>query len=56
VFDPRPAFADAIQDGLSSGAVGDVGGSQVDHQQPAIGIDRDMTFAANNLLARVVFP
>ena len=32
MLDPRPALADGIEDRLRAGAVGDVGGRQIDHQ------------------------
>src|SRR5450755_245067 len=45
---PGPALADALQDRLSPGAVGDVGGGEIDHQQPPIRIDSNMTLAPDN--------
>ena len=54
MFHPWPAFADRIEDRLRSGAVGDVGGRQIDHQQPPVGVDRDMALAADDLLAGVI--
>ena len=54
VLQPWPALADRIEDHLSARAVGNIGGGQVDHQQPAIGIDGDMALAADNLLAGVI--
>jgi hypothetical protein len=54
MFDPRPALADRIEDHLSAGAVGDISGRQVEHEQPAVGIDGDMAFAAGDLLAGVI--
>jgi hypothetical protein len=50
---PRPALANAIEYGLGAGAVGNVGGRNVDHQQGAIGIHGDMALAADDLLAAV---
>ncbi len=49
---PGPTFADAVQDRLSPGAVGDIGRRQVDHQQPPIRIDGDVALAADNLFRR----
>ena len=53
---PRPALAHTVQDHLSPGAVGDVGGRQIDHQKTAVGVDRDVALATHDLLARVVSP
>src|SRR5450631_785604 len=53
---PGPALAHAIQDRLSPGAVGDVGGGEIDHQEPPICIDGDVALSADNLLAGVVSP
>jgi hypothetical protein len=49
-FDPRPAFADAIENDLATGAVADVGGGQLGHQEAPVGIDRYMTLAPDNFL------
>src|SRR3974390_276293 len=51
---PRPAFADRVEDRLRSGAVRDIGGCQIDHQQPPVRIDRDMALSANDFLSGVV--
>lgn len=53
MFEPRPAFAHRVQDHLGTGAIGYVGGGEVDHQQPSVGVHRDMAFAAHGLLVRV---
>ncbi len=54
MLDPGPALADGIEDRLRPCAVGDIGRGQVDHQEAAIGIDRDMPLAADRLLGGVV--
>lgn len=54
MLEPGPALAHAIEHQLRPGAVGDVGGCEIDHQQAAIGIDRDVALASNDLLAGVV--
>jgi hypothetical protein len=56
MLQPRPALAHTVQDHLSPGAVGNVGGRQVDHQKTAIGVDRDVALATHDLLAGVVSP
>lgn len=56
VLDPRPALADGVKDRLRSGAVRDVGGRQTNHQEPSVGVDRDVPLASDDLLARVVIP
>ena len=56
MLQPRPALAHTVQDHLSPGAVGDVGGRQIDHQKTTVGVDRDVALAARDLLARVVSP
>lgn len=53
VPDAGPAFADRIENGLSAGAVGDVGRRQVDQQQATAGIDGDMALATDDLLGPV---
>lgn len=52
-LDPGPALADGVEDGLCSGAVGDIGGGEVDHQQTPIRIHGDVPFAADDLLAAI---
>ena len=56
VLQPRPALADCVEDHLGTGAVRYIGGGQIDHQQPAITVDGDMTLAADDLLAGIVAP
>src|SRR3546814_1991807 len=56
MFHPGPALADAVENSLCASAVGDVGGRQVGHQKPPVGIDRNVAFAADDLLARVIAP
>src|ERR1017187_811986 len=56
VVDTGPALADRIQDRLVAGAVGGIGGRQVDHQEPSIGVHRDVPLAPDDLLAGVVAP
>ena len=41
---------------MSPGAVGDVGGRQIDHQKTAVGVDRDVALATHDPLARIVSP
>ena len=56
MLQPRPALADTVQDHLSPGAVGNVGRSQIDHQELAIGVDGDVALATHDLLAPIVSP
>ena len=51
VFDPRPALADRVEDDLRASAISNIRCRQVDHEQPPVGVDRDMALAADNLLA-----
>ena len=44
VLGPRPALANG-ENHLGSGGVGDIGGGQIDHEQPAIGVNDDMALA-----------
>lgn len=54
VLHPRPTLAHHLQDRPGPGGVGNVGGGQVDHQQAAIGVHRDVPLASVDLLARIV--
>jgi len=54
VLQPRPTLADRIEDHLRTRTVGYVGGRQVDHEEPPIGIHRDVAFPPDDLLAGVV--
>lgn len=53
VLDPGPALADRGQDHLDARAVGDTRWRQIDHEQPAIGVDRDVTVASDDLLGTI---
>ena len=54
MLDPGPALADAVQDDLNSGVVGDVGARQMNHQQPLVAIDCDVPIAPDALTANVM--
>lgn len=54
MLQPGPASANGCDDPFGSGRVLHVPGCQVDHQQPAVGIDRDVTLAPFDPLRRVV--
>ena len=56
MLEPGPALSDDGDDVLRACAVGYVGGRKVDHQQPAIGVDGDVTLGPDDLLARVAPP
>src|SRR3954468_13830362 len=56
VLHPGPALADSVQNRLCAGAIADVGRGQVDHQQPPVGVNRDVAFAPHEFLARVITP
>jgi hypothetical protein len=53
MLDPGPALADRIENRLAAGRGRDVRRRQIDEKQPAIGIDGDVTLAADDLLGRV---
>jgi hypothetical protein len=50
VLEPRPAFADCLDDLLCARGILHVGGSEVDHQQPPVRIDHDVPLTALDLL------
>src|SRR5580700_1070387 len=52
--EPGPAFANGIEDHLCPGTVGHIGWREQDHQQPAIGVHRDVALASDDLLACIV--
>src|SRR6185437_11801041 len=54
MLEPWPTFADAVEDHLGAGAVGDIGSGEVDHKQAAIGVHGDVALAPDDLLAGVV--
>src|SRR5260221_14643490 len=54
MLEPGPALAHAVEDHLRAGAVRDVGGGDVDHQQTTVGVDGDMSLASDDLLASVI--
>ena len=54
VLEPGPALAHAVEDHLRAGAVRDVGGGEVDHQQTTVGVDGDMSLTSDDLLASVI--
>ena len=54
MLDPRPAFADRIEDLSRAGAVGDIRRREVHHEQAAVGIDGDVALATDELLGAVV--
>ena len=56
MLQPRPALAHTVQDDLGPGAVGEIGGRQIDHQKAAVGVDSDVALATHDLLARIVSP
>ena len=47
---------DIAESARGAGAVADVGGRQVNHEKPPIGIDGDVALAAEYCLAGVVTP
>src|ERR1700730_9334564 len=54
VLEPGPALAHAVEDHLRAGAVRDVGGGEVDHQQTTVSVDGDMSLGSDDLLASVI--
>ncbi len=53
VLQPRPAFADGVEGRPRARAVRHVGGGEVHHQKPTVGVHRDVAFAPDDALAAV---
>lgn len=54
MLEPRPAFAECVQDQLSASGIRQIGRGEVDHQQSPVGAHRDVAFTSGDLLASIV--